>query len=190
MIKNFLKHLKSIKELALSLECVIENDAIDYIAKSDGVAVPLIKLLSEDGRDNKKVRQFFISNKTSIKATTRLVKLKDIVALFIITKDVKLKISFDLKNLVHVQLLLGVFLGSRLVLQEINLGFEYNKVFDSPTKIENADQSFLNVLLCKAMLPYYRKSYPKLNDEEILLLLKEDPKKIASFKKELEDTYN
>jgi hypothetical protein len=40
------------------------------------------------------------------------------------------------------------------------------------------------------MLPYYRKSYPKLNDEEILLLLKEDPKKIASFKKELEDTYN
>jgi len=152
MIKNFLKHLKSIKELALSLECVIENDAIDYIAKSDGVAVPLIKLLSEDGRDNKKVRQFFISNKTSIKATTRLVKLKDIVALFIITKDVKLKISFDLKNLVHVQLLLGVFLGSRLVLQEINLGFEYNKVFDSPTKIENADQSFLNVMQSNAAL--------------------------------------
>src|SRR5690606_783831 len=180
-MRKFINFLKDFKLVTSAIPCVILNENIDYRAKTDGIAIPHIKIQAEFQQGEKKVREFFISEKTNKIESVRLMKLKETVTLYIKTSNLKLGIVFNPNIQVHVQLLLGAFIGKRTIFECAGLGFEYNKFIPIPKTIENAPQGFLDELLYKAMIPIYRKANPKLTHEELILTFKEHPEWKENF---------
>ncbi|MBK5208291.1 MAG: hypothetical protein JJE44_02155 [Flavobacteriaceae bacterium] len=188
-MKKIQTFFKNIKFFIGGIPCFITNRSNDYRAQTDGIAIPHIKINAQFEADVKKLRSFFISEKTNIIEDVRMIKKKDEVFLVAKASNVKLSIVFKLKDSVELQLLLGVFLGKRTVMECAGLGFDYNKLINVPNHIELTEPNFIDELLYKALVFIYRDKHPKLTDEELLTVIKNHPEWKENFYNELRMIY-